>query len=293
MRNAIAAIISVLCLPRPFKKWPLETRFKYSQRLWRNLDPTVRFAIWVTVSFLVLIFLFSFAPGCAQEATCTGSKYTYFWSARPNEIGDTLAGISGSIAFFWLIVTVVLQGKQLSAQRKELVLNRIEMREQSKATQEMAESQSAQVRLLVGQQEVVDQAAVLLGVKRRLEHLNTETITYFAHPKDSPHAHIEGRIVPRGKYETELEFFLDLNECLEETIARLNEDRLDLELSIRKGFFNQKADLQEIRYYLDGLPENYDRLTLAGKMYLSDLKIYRSTALLREITTRVYEESNG
>lgn len=138
MRSVIAATITLLCLPQKFEKWTLEKRFRYSQRLWRNLDSTIKFAIWITASFLVLIFLFSFASGCPEGAECSGSKYSYFWSARPNEVGDTLAGVAGSLAFFWLIVTVMLQGKELAAQRKELRLSRQESAKMADALQEQA-----------------------------------------------------------------------------------------------------------------------------------------------------------
>lgn len=67
-----------------------------------------------------------------------------FWYAPANEVGDTLAGIAGSLAFLWLIVTVTLQGKELSAQRYELRLTREEIRDQRKATQDMAVSMAAQ-----------------------------------------------------------------------------------------------------------------------------------------------------
>jgi hypothetical protein len=49
-----------------------------------------------------------------------------FLISPPNEIGDTLAGIAGALAFLWIIVTVMLQSKELAAQREELKLTRAE-----------------------------------------------------------------------------------------------------------------------------------------------------------------------
>ena len=46
--------------------------------------------------------------------------------SRPSEIGDTLAGIAGALAFLWIIVTVLLQSQELKEQREELKRNREE-----------------------------------------------------------------------------------------------------------------------------------------------------------------------
>lgn len=67
-----------------------------------------------------------------------------FLTSPPNEIGDTLAGIAGALAFLWIIVTVMLQSKELAAQRDELRLARKEF-------SRMADAQQQQVDLLVQQ----------------------------------------------------------------------------------------------------------------------------------------------
>ena len=93
------------------------------------------------------VFLFGvvigFIPTCDSAGDCQ-SKFAAFWSAPPNEIGDTLAGFAGALAFVWIIVTVMLQSKELKAQREELRLTRSEMEEQRKATQDMARSMAIQ-----------------------------------------------------------------------------------------------------------------------------------------------------
>nr|WP_256471805.1 putative phage abortive infection protein [Oceanicola sp. 502str15] len=43
-----------------------------------------------------------------------------FLKSSSNEIGDTLAGIAGTLAFLWIIVTVWLQSQELAAQREVL-----------------------------------------------------------------------------------------------------------------------------------------------------------------------------
>ena len=76
------------------------------------------------------------------------SNWQHFMHASPNEIGDTLAGFAGALAFVWIIVTVWLQSRELAAQREELRMTREELVEQRKATQEMAHSMSVQAEAL-------------------------------------------------------------------------------------------------------------------------------------------------
>ncbi|MDO6478865.1 hypothetical protein [Shimia thalassica] len=71
------------------------------------------FAVWLGLT-----------PYCEDEI-CQ-RKFSTLISSRPNEIGDTLAGFAGALAFVWIIVTVWLQSKELAAQREELKLARKE-----------------------------------------------------------------------------------------------------------------------------------------------------------------------
>ncbi|MEL6621168.1 MAG: hypothetical protein AAFP16_20015, partial [Pseudomonadota bacterium] len=50
----------------------------------------------------------------------TASFFTKFSMLPPNEIGDTLAGIFGSLAFLAAIAALIMQSAELSAQRQEL-----------------------------------------------------------------------------------------------------------------------------------------------------------------------------
>lgn len=47
------------------------------------------------------------------------TKWAYLRNAQPNEIGDTLAGVAGTLAFVWIVVTVWLQATDLREQRQE------------------------------------------------------------------------------------------------------------------------------------------------------------------------------
>lgn len=92
----------------------------------------------------------AFQPACFETnagfTTCP-TKWFYLWQSTPNELGDTLAGFAGALAFIWIVVTVILQGRELAAQREELTLTRREFTK-------MASAQKKQVELLVAQGEI-------------------------------------------------------------------------------------------------------------------------------------------
>ena len=100
--------------------------------------------VFTGLTVLIAIFL-AFSESC-QGQTCN-VRWELFLNSRPNEIGDTLAGFAGALAFVWIIVTVLLQGQELAAQREELKLTRQEFAK-------MADSQRKQVELLVKQGEI-------------------------------------------------------------------------------------------------------------------------------------------
>lgn len=54
-------------------------------------------------------------------------------AARPNEIGDFLAGFFAPLAFFWFVTTVLLQRHELQLNREEMKLTRMELARQSAA----------------------------------------------------------------------------------------------------------------------------------------------------------------
>jgi hypothetical protein len=74
-----------------------------------------------------------------------GTRLEILLLAPFNEIGDTLAGFAGALAFIWLIVTVLIQGLELAAQREELRATRHEAAKTAKAL-------DAQVEVLMNEQ---------------------------------------------------------------------------------------------------------------------------------------------
>ncbi|SPJ30419.1 hypothetical protein TRM7615_03952 [Falsiruegeria mediterranea M17] len=132
---------------RPGTKSDTELRLA-ACRYWMRLDWLIRFGVLTTAILLASAFLFSLSETCSigagnSEPVCE-MRLIAFWYAPANEVGDTLAGLAGALAFLWLVLTVFLQGKELRAQRQELQLTRIEMKGQSAATQDMAAAMKQQ-----------------------------------------------------------------------------------------------------------------------------------------------------
>ncbi|UWP95797.1 hypothetical protein K3X48_01985 [Aliiroseovarius crassostreae] len=119
-------------------------RKKTQKPLWQN--PVIIAASLATVG----VVAFGWWAGSQQvcnvdfwgNRSCSGTKWSAFLEASPNEVGDTLAGFAGALAFVWLIATVVLQGQELREQRQEF--------------EKMAEAQQEQVKVLEKQREIFE-----------------------------------------------------------------------------------------------------------------------------------------
>jgi hypothetical protein len=101
----------------------------------------IRIGIGLTLAVIVLFFAMALSEDCvllASSALECRLKYEWFLDSSPNEIGDTLAGFSGTLAFIWLVVTVWLQSDELAEQREVL-------REQKEEFKLMVAAQNAQV----------------------------------------------------------------------------------------------------------------------------------------------------
>lgn len=96
-----------------------------------------------TLAVVVFAAYVSMSPYCPGGRDCP-TKLSVFLSSRPNEIGDTLAGFAGALAFVWIVVTVWLQSQELAAQRRELRETRLEVGAQRVANEKMAAALSSQ-----------------------------------------------------------------------------------------------------------------------------------------------------
>ncbi|WP_282152857.1 hypothetical protein [Ruegeria atlantica] len=102
---------------------------------------------WPFISGLVFtliifgVFTWSLLLPVSANDLYFDSKWNYLRQATPNELGDTLAGLAGSLAFVWVVVAALLQARELREQRVEF--------------KKMADSQAAQVDLLVKQSSLI------------------------------------------------------------------------------------------------------------------------------------------
>ncbi|MGR3761612.1 hypothetical protein ACUXV3_16010 [Roseobacteraceae bacterium NS-SX3] len=103
---------------------------KSREPFWRRNNP-IMWGVLATAAVIIFGIWAGSLSVCQTDfwgnQSCAGSKWSVFLEASPNEVGDTLAGFAGALAFVWLIATVWLQGQELAAQRQELAATRTEM----------------------------------------------------------------------------------------------------------------------------------------------------------------------
>lgn len=97
----------------------------------------------VTLLFVLFCIWLGTLETCktVEDSTECTTNLKAFLQSTPNEKGDALAGLAGSLAFLWLIITVLLQSKELELTRKEF--------------SKVAIAQDEQVRLLKIQSDVL------------------------------------------------------------------------------------------------------------------------------------------
>jgi hypothetical protein len=86
-----------------------------SKNVWLSGPMIIGYVLTVVVA----IFWIGFFSSISVEIGDCVSNFCIFWNLKPNEIGDTFAGLFGSLAFVWIVVTVLVQGIELREQRKE------------------------------------------------------------------------------------------------------------------------------------------------------------------------------
>jgi hypothetical protein len=124
---------------------------------------SLTFGVLITFAWLLGIYLFSRSNG-------------YTLPTSLNELGDFLAGIFAPIAFFWLILGYIQQGKQLDQNTRAL-------EQQEKALQlqinEMKENVKQQKELAAIQKQQFD---ALYKAVKPIFAIRDSRFTYFSHP---------------------------------------------------------------------------------------------------------------
>ncbi|MBB3992424.1 hypothetical protein GGR95_000043 [Sulfitobacter undariae] len=131
--EALVQLVLFLGLGFAFVKFEnpkkIRIRAKARLRVLRGQDPLFKFGILGSLMTFVLIFFVYGTPYCNENGKCV-TKLTRLMESSPNEVGDALAGVASTLAFLWIILTVMMQSRELKAQRSELQLTREEHKRQ-------------------------------------------------------------------------------------------------------------------------------------------------------------------
>jgi hypothetical protein len=93
------------------------SKFLVESKIVKQIRNPLAWGLLSTVAIAISVLVLAVGPiGCSG---CE-SRLNQFLNSRPNEMGDSLAGIAGTLAFTWIIVTVALQSIELKEQRLEL-----------------------------------------------------------------------------------------------------------------------------------------------------------------------------
>jgi len=91
------------------------------------------------IAFLIAGFLSSGCIGVDCKTNLAALS-----TAEPNAVGDTLAGLAGALALFWIVITAWHQSVELREQREIIEDQKKEIAEQTVATKKMADALQAQ-----------------------------------------------------------------------------------------------------------------------------------------------------
>ncbi|WP_270725710.1 putative phage abortive infection protein [Shimia sp. Alg240-R146] len=85
------------------------------KHVWKSGPMVLGYVLTILIG---LFWAFSFVHIGSSDSECA-SNFCVLWNSAPNEIGDSFAGLFGSLAFVWIVVTVLIQSLELREQRLE------------------------------------------------------------------------------------------------------------------------------------------------------------------------------
>lgn len=253
------------------------------QPLNRTLELWVLGGLLIVLAGVILIHGWP-CPPTAMEVhnldTCE-SRSDWFAQLPPNEQGDAIAGVAGTLAFLGIVMAVIIQSRELNAQHETLKLTKEEMKGHKEAAEKMAEAMEAQLAFFRDEQrdrsqremgEVLDQ--LLIQFLSMSEHLGDLVWVFADDGKESEHWGTGGRSIgfnPRiGRKEADRERriaalcignlleFQELSEALFSGKALLNKPKKIVGYALR----DQLRRMTELNIRLS--PGNTERLTTLG-----------------------------
>lgn len=144
-----------------------------AKSVWLSIPMKIGYGLTVAVgAFWVTWFIYVPVP----HESCS-TNWCVFWNLKPNEVGDTFAGLFGSLAFVWIVVTVLMQGIELREQRYVLTLQKKEMTDQRKATQDMARAMAAPAKIFEDEKRIRDELANQQTLDELIKSLRIQLVT--------------------------------------------------------------------------------------------------------------------
>ena len=134
----------------------------------------VRVGLSLTVFVLLGFVAMAFQRNCIVLDSGTlecQMNWQWFWTSKPNEIGDTLAGFAGTLAFIWIVVTVWLQSIELGEQREVLIAQKEEFKAMVAAQNAQVEALRAQAAVFEDEKRRRDETANVLFLEENLRSL--------------------------------------------------------------------------------------------------------------------------
>lgn len=277
-----------------------------------SLKPPVFWGVVATLCIVLFAASLGIGDACYEDGECE-NRFRLFLSSPPNEIGDTLAGFAGALAFVWIIVTVMLQSNELSAQREELELTREEMAEQRKATQDMANALHTQAKIFEDEMKYRSESRAKAILEQLLlsleEHLKRNSTNYWRYSgKKKVRSKKFMKLDGRGRYarpmeETDAELRIALvtfsaEKSLEENIIKQEEisaNNLKKILSISNDEVRSRPNRQtceDLAGVLNDIELTLDQLAEDQEIRVRNLGILRfSKTIFSALEADIWQES--
>ncbi len=135
-------------------KWESDCSKWMEKQQIKTADKTIPSLVVVSLIYLILCLIFlAFSEPCSSVGIPLIS--THLTCLAPNEVGDLLAGLFAPLAFLGLFWAVLIQSRELKAQREELSLTREEMVATRATLGEQANEMKASTKLISEQTQIL------------------------------------------------------------------------------------------------------------------------------------------
>ncbi|WP_171236353.1 hypothetical protein [Ruegeria sp. HKCCA6837] len=226
---------------------------------------------------------------CNSDDVCL-TKFGVFLASKPNEVGDTLAGFAGALAFVWIIVTVCLQTLELAEQRKELSATREELRLSREAQQNQLAALRAQAEIFQDERRMRREVEAGKLLEERLKGIAERVVR---EPKITITTEVirEGLKPQQSSFQIGRRFNEDLGtySVLRQLGAELERAETAVKENKKDGtkYTNHKFDdsrIGEIEGLLERVIADFGNLSDADKQKVVNLRVRKIYLCLLELT---------